>query len=119
MVSTSQPNLLESAIKSVPRMRAWMFSSATSSASPLNGLASPRLKAATIGVIGSAMNSIPRFLASRRASARVPADEYGEGMVTPVTFSWPSASTAMAATSAESMPPESPMTTCLKPFLVT
>ena len=40
-------------------------------------------------------------------------------MVTPVTFSGPSASTAMAATSEESMPPERPMTTCLKPFLRT
>ncbi len=40
-------------------------------------------------------------------------------MVTPTTFSRPSASTAMAATSAESMPPESPMTTRLKPLFCT
>ena len=38
---------------------------------------------------------MPRFSASRLASSRVPDDEYGDGMVTPVTFSRPSASTAM------------------------
>ena len=56
-------------------MRAWMFSSATSSASPLKGLASPRLNAPTTGVMGRVMNSMPRFFARRRASARVPDDE--------------------------------------------
>jgi hypothetical protein len=40
-------------------------------------------------------------------------------MLTPVTFSRPRASTAMAATSDESMPPDSPITTCLKPFFRT
>jgi pyruvate,water dikinase len=50
---------------------------------------------------------------------RVPDDEYGDGMVTPLTFSLPSASTAMAATSEESIPPDSPITTCLNPFLRT
>ena len=54
---------------------------------------------------------MPRFRASRAASRRVAADEYGDGMVTPVTLAGPSASQATAATSAESMPPESPSTT--------
>ena len=40
-------------------------------------------------------------------------NEKGEGMVTPVTFAAPRASTAMAATRAESIPPLNPMTTCL------
>ena len=62
---------------------------------------------------------MPRCLASRCASRRVPADEYADGMPTPATFSRPSASTAIAATSDESIPPESPMTTRLKPFLRT
>ena len=35
-------------------------------------------------------------------------DEYGPGMPTPMTFSLPTASTAMAAVSAESMPPLKP-----------
>ena len=119
MVSTSQPNLFDSAMSSVPRMRAWMFSSVTSSLRPLNGCASDFRKPLKTGVIGSLRKSMPRFFASRRASSRVPREEKGEGMVTPVTFSRPSASTATAATSALSMPPESPMTTRLKPFLRT
>ena len=40
-----------------------------------------------------------------------------EGMVTPDTLAAPSASTAMQATRAESMPPESPTTTLAKPAL--
>ena len=65
------------------------------------------------------MNSIPRFRATRRASARVPADENEDGMETPTTPSRPNASTAMAAVIAESMPPESPTTTRRKPFFRT
>ena len=62
---------------------------------------------------------MPRCLASRWASRRVPADEYADGIPTPATFSRPSASTATAATSDESMPPERPMTTRLNPFFRT
>ncbi len=43
----------------------------------------------------------------------------GEGIITQRTRSRPSASTATARTSAESMPPERPMTTPGKPFLPT
>ena len=44
---------------------------------------------------------------------------YRLGMATPVTFSAPTASTAMAAVSAESMPPLKPIITCRKPHLRT
>ena len=40
-------------------------------------------------------------------------------MPTPITFSAPSASVAMAATSAESMPPLRPTSALLKPHLRT
>ena len=46
-------------------------------------------------------------------------DEYLLGIATPLTRLAPSASIAIAATNAESMPPESPRTTDLKPFLPT
>jgi hypothetical protein len=42
-------------------------------------------------------------------------DENCEGMLMPITCDAPSASTAIAAVSAESMPPESPITTRWKP----
>ena len=44
----------------------------------------------------------------------LPRDEYGLGMETPTTFSAPSASTAIAATTAESIPPLNPSTADLK-----
>ena len=46
-------------------------------------------------------------------------EEYLLGMETPYTFSPPIASAAMAATSAESMPPDMPNVTDRKPFLRT
>ena len=51
------------------------------------------------------------------ASVTLPSLEKRDGMSTPMTCSGPSASTAMAATSDESMPPDRPMTTSVKPFL--
>ena len=42
---------------------------------------------------------------------------YGDGIITARTLSAPSASTAMASTSAESMPPDRPMMAPGKPFL--
>ena len=47
-----EPNLFESAISSVPRMRAWMFSSAASGARPAKSPASAPRNAANIGWIG-------------------------------------------------------------------
>ena len=45
----------------------------------------------------------------------LPRDEYWLGIETPTTFSGPSASTAIAATTAESIPPLRPSTADLKP----
>jgi hypothetical protein len=46
-------------------------------------------------------------------------EEKLDGMATPTTRSRPRASAATAATRLESMPPDSPMWTVSKPFLVT
>lgn len=46
-------------------------------------------------------------------------EEYRLGIETQCTFSAPRASTAIAATSAESIPPERPISTEAKPFLRT
>ena len=59
--------------------------------------------------------------ARRRACARRPAcreEEKREGMIATLTRSAPSASTARQATSAESIPPESPSTTCCEAVLL-
>ncbi len=69
--------------------------------------------------MGISMNSVPRFSAMLRASARVPSLEKGEGMETQVTRSGPSASAATMATSAESIPPERASTTRSKRFFST
>jgi len=53
------------------------------------------------------------------ASDWVSSLELGEGMTTTLTRSAPSASTAIRATSAESIPPDRAMTTCSKPFFST
>jgi hypothetical protein len=47
------------------------------------------------------------------------AEEYADGMATTWTASAPSASRAMVATTAESIPPDRPSTTDSKPFLAT
>ena len=47
----------------------------------------------------------------------LPGEEYGLGIDTPTTFSAPSARTAIAATTAESIPPLKPSTADLKPHL--
>ena len=62
---------------------------------------------------------MPRFSLTSRASSRVPSDEYRDGMETVCTRSDPSASAAMAAVTAESIPPEIATTTSPKPFFVT
>ena len=45
--------------------------------------------------------------------------DHSLGLETPKTCSGPSASTAMAPTSVESMPPDRPISTLVKPFLAT
>ena len=52
-----------------------------------------------------------------RASVTLCSEEYGPGMPTPVTFSLPTASTAITAVRAESMPPLKPISTFEKPHL--
>jgi hypothetical protein len=61
---------------------------------------------------------MPRFAATRAASERVSPLLKREGIETPTTRPAPSASTAIAAVSAESIPPESPMTAFEKRFLL-
>jgi hypothetical protein len=51
VVSTMLPNLLDSAISSTPRMRAWMFSSVVSCGRPANSCASACRKDSNIGLI--------------------------------------------------------------------
>ncbi len=69
--------------------------------------------------MGTVATSMPRLSARVTASATEPSLEYRDGMVTPWTCSGPRASTATAATRDESMPPDSPMTASVNPFLAT
>ena len=118
VVSTSQPNLFEIAMRSVPRMRAWRFSSAR----PGRRALERRFEQVRERVV--------RLLDrdGHRPDAEVggqllgvgdaaPSLEYRDGMSTPVTWSAPSASAAIAATSDESIPPDSPMSTSLEAVL--
>src|SRR5438046_7419537 len=96
-----------------------MFSSVTSTGRFPNAGANAPLYASNTSVIGKVRNSILRFFASVCASALLPAEENGPGMETPSTLSAPKASTAMAATTAESIPPLRPTSTFLNPHLQT
>ena len=60
---------------------------------------------------------MPSLSAMARASATLLSEEYGPGMATAVTLSRPTASTAITAVSAESMPPLKPISTREKPHL--
>ena len=62
---------------------------------------------------------MPVASASACASSTEWLEEYLLGIATPLTRFAPSASIAMAATKAESMPPDKPRTTDLNPFLPT
>ena len=75
------------------------------------------MNASCAASIGTVIVSMPRFSASSSASVTLPSLEYRDGMSTPVTRSGPSASTAIAATSDESIPPDSPMSTSLEAVL--
>ena len=70
-------------------------------------------------LIGIVWNLMPRFWARVRASDFVSGLLNLEGMVTPMTFSGPRASAAIAATKEESIPPLRPMRTLSKPFFLT
>ncbi len=65
------------------------------------------------------MISMPKLADSLSESVTLASELYLEGIETPYTFSFPIASTATAATRAESMPPLSPIATFLNPFLLT
>ena len=62
---------------------------------------------------------MPVASASAWASSTEWPDEYLLGIATPFTRFAPRASIAIAATSAESIPPDKPRTTDLNPFLPT
>jgi hypothetical protein len=69
--------------------------------------------------MGRVSSRMPRLAARARASVRLCPEEKADGMATPTTRSRPRASAATAATRLESMPPDRPMWTVSKPFLVT
>ncbi len=119
VVSTSEPNLFDIAIRIVPRIRACRFSSASPGSVPANVGASMSRNAAWAPSIGTVIVRIPRLAASSSASVTLPSLEKRDGMSTPTTWLGPSASTAIAATSDESMPPDNPMSTSVKPFFRT
>jgi hypothetical protein len=96
-----------------------MFSSVRSGCRPANASLRAESNASTTAPIGISRNEQPRLSASRRASVRVASDEYRDGIETQCTRSGPSASAASAAVTAESIPPETPTRTSLKPFLST
>jgi hypothetical protein len=68
VVSTIEPNLFDSAISKVPRMRAWMFSSVASSARPANSCASEPRNASNIGAIAISSYRTPTRRAISAAS---------------------------------------------------
>ena len=72
-----------------------------------------------IGAIGIVSSCRPVRSASSAASERECSLDHSLGLETPKTFSAPRASTAMVATSVESMPPDSPIRTLVNPFLAT
>ena len=98
-------------------MRAWRFSSVRSGSRPANGSASAASNACHHRLDRQLEQLAADVLREPCASPRVPSEEYGEGIVTHVRQSAPTASAAMSATSVESMPPLRPSTTCSKPFL--
>ncbi len=69
--------------------------------------------------MGTVSIRMPSRFAQSTASSTLSGEECMEGIASARTASAPSASTASVATSAESMPPDIPMTTSVKPFLCT
>ena len=117
VLSVSAPNLFEYDIKIVPRIRACIFSSVTSSARSLKTGSIVRRRASKQSFIGTISYFMPRLLARSSASLTEWSVEYCDGISIPCTFSGPSAATASAQTSAESMPPLNPSTARLWRFL--
>ncbi|MNS88239.1 hypothetical protein D3C71_2047730 [compost metagenome] len=71
VVRTMEPNLLDSAISKVPRMRACRFSSVVSSGRPAKSCASAALKLSNIGAIEISSYCTPSRLAMSRASIQL------------------------------------------------
>jgi hypothetical protein len=117
--TTSQPYVFERAIRSTPRTRACRFSAARPASPPSISAASASVNAPTTDSIGISRNAQPRLSATRRASERVSSELNLDGMDTQWTRSAPSASTHSAAVTAESIPPETPITTSANPFFST
>ena len=100
-------------------MRDWRFSSVRSGSRPSNdGASMSRNGRDGAGSMAMVRWSMPRLPASFSASAeRVVARVARRHEHAVCTCSAPRASAAMHATSDESMPPDRPMTTSVKPFL--
>ena len=118
VVSTSQPNLFDSAISRLPRIRAWRFSSVMSGSRPsktggehllVDLHRRARSAGRGTGCRGSRRARARRSACPRRSSATASRPR-SRGRR-------PSASAAISSTSVESIPPERPSTTCWKPFL--
>ena len=103
----------------MPRILACRFSSATLGWVPANAPDSDSRYASKGPVTGITSTRIPRRRATSVASSKLSGEEYREGIATVRTPAGPSASAATEATSAESIPPDRPMTTSPKPFLRT
>ena len=109
--------MLDSAIKSSPRSRDCTFSSATPSSVPAKNGSSASVTARRGPPMGSVSSLIPSRRATSAASSSEPREVYSEGSITPRTFSGPSASAAMVATIALSIPPDRPSSAFLNPVL--
>ena len=116
-MSTIAPVSFEIPMSTTPRMRDCRFSSVSPLGSEPKTPPSTDVSAAWADSIGADTQRMPRRRASSKASVRECSELYLDGMDTPSTHSAPSASTAIAATSVESMPPDRAMTAFENPFL--
>ena len=110
---TRWPCSFDRAMSVVPRTRACRFSTDR----PVSSTSARQ--ASTTVPIGTSDQCSPWRLARSSASVTECSELQALGMPTTCTASAPSASQAIVATSAESMPPDSPRTTERKPFLRT
>jgi hypothetical protein len=94
-----------------------MFSSVILGAVPAKSGASASFTAACGPVIGTVSSRQPRRAATAAASSSEWAEVNSDGSITQRTFSGPMASAAMAATMAESIPPDRPSSALPKPDL--
>ena len=113
------PVWLERAIKILPLTLDCIFSSVVCPSSSLITPVNVALKFSTILSISIVLNSILRFSANDLASRRDSFELYLDGIATPITFLEPRASTATVAVNAESIPPDSPISTFSKLFFFT